>query len=115
MFNKLFNKRVSLFQQGDVILEEVVFLPITAKKVKVEKEIVLAEGEVTGHKHTITVDNPELIELYEKDGQLFVKAKDNFNVLHQEHNTITVPQGIWKVRKVREYDHFEEEVRQVKD
>lgn len=100
-----------LFQQGDIILEKVVRLPDDCKKLG---HLVLAEGEVTGHKHEV-LPQGNLIKLVEKDGQMFVKSKVDFKVKHDEHGTIEIPDGIYKVRKVREYNHFAEEAREVKD
>jgi len=97
-------------QQGDVIIE-VSEMPKDCKKLN---HLVLADGEVTGHKHQI-IPQGNLIELYEKNGEMFVKAKNNFKVKHEEHDTIELPEGIYKIRKVQEFDHFENEARNVRD
>lgn len=97
-----------MLQQGDVILERI-------EEVKGEKlgHLVLAEGEVTGHAHVITEGEAEL---YEDNGTLYLWVNsENALLTHEEHKTIEVPKGNWKIRKVREYDHFAEEARNVKD
>ena len=36
-------------------------------------------------------------------------------VVHEEHGTIDLPIGAWEVGRVREYDHFAEDARVVRD
>ena len=96
------------YQQGDVLIHRV-----TATKGKKLNHLTLAEGEATGHHHTITKGEAEL---YDHEGTLFLKVKsDTAELTHQEHNTITLPKGDYKIGKVREYDHFQEETRNVRD
>ncbi len=101
-----------LVQQGDVLFFEVGELPEGSVK---KSGVIIAEGESTGHAHTLVLDRPLIAELYEKDGLLYVKAVEKVSVKHQEHKTITLNPGIWKVGRVREYDHFTEEARRVQD
>ena len=100
-----------LYQQGDVLIEKAREIPAGVKK---KGDFVLVEGEVTGHAHRV-MPQGDLITVYEKDGQLFVKAKKSFCVTHEEHKTIEVPDGTYRIRKVKEYDHFAEEAREVRD
>ena len=101
-------------QQGDVLIESVGTIPADAKIVLAkERGFVLAEGEVTGHAHVI--DRVADIEFTEKDGMFYIKNKKPVVVRHEEHKPVTIPAGLWKVRGVREYDHFAEESRRVID
>lgn len=103
-----------LLQQGDVLVESVEGFPKEAKPVEPkERGYVLAEGEVTGHAHVI--DKVADIEFVEHGGMFYIKNKLPVTVKHEEHNPITIPAGIWRVRGVREYDHFAEEARRVID
>lgn len=107
------NKYV-FYQQGDVICESVECIPADAKKVEAKpRGYVLAEGEVTGHAHVI--DKVADIEFVEKDGMFYIKNKKPCVVRHEEHKPITIPAGLWRVRGVKEYDHFENEARRVLD
>jgi hypothetical protein len=103
-----------LFQQGDLLLKQV-RAPKGLKKAKrVEREngrFILARGEVTGHAHVVEND----VELFEVDGTLYCRAKEAFEVKHEEHKTVKVPPGTFEVQRVKEYDHFAEEARQVRD
>ncbi len=97
-----------MLQQGDVILVKV--SEIKGKKLK---HLCLAKGEVTGHHHTITKGDAEL---YEYEGTLFLRVKsEEAELTHQEHNIVTIPKGDYKINIVREYDHFLEEDKAVKD
>jgi hypothetical protein len=97
-----------LIQQGDVLIEKV--SEIKGKKLN---HLTLAEGEATGHHHTVTKGEAEL---YEYEGTLFLNVKsDEAVVTHQEHKAVTLPKGKYKIGRVREYDHFSEEARQVRD
>ena len=99
-------------QQGDVTLEMVGSLPHGAIAVKTQ---VLAEGEVTGHVHRITEVDTSICQLYEKDGTLYVKATKPVSLVHEEHKTVTIPEGIWEVGRVKEYDYLNDMVRNIKD
>ena len=46
---------------------------------------------------------------------LYCEALSPFTVTHEEHNEITIPPGIYRIRRVREYFHFDEDVRFVAD
>ena len=86
------------YRHGDVIIEE-------TQKIEGEKlnHLILAEGEISGHYHRVAVKEKEDAELYEKDGNLFLKVIVPAKVTHEEHGTIDIPTGNYIVRKQREY------------
>lgn len=88
------------FRQGDVLL---VWAEPSANGYQSKlPHLVLAEGEVTGHKHQITQGQAELIE---KNGILFLKVlSETVTLSHEEHQPIQIPQGTWMVRIQREYE-----------
>lgn len=100
------------YQQGDVIIEQVEAVP-QGEAVPVEDgKLILARGELTGHTHAI--DKVEGVELVKgADGNLYLSLPLERNLVHQEHQTIVIPPGLYRVRQVREYDHFAEEARSV--
>lgn len=100
-------------QQGDVIMEPVADLPTGNKVSAKDRGYILAEGEVTGHAHRI--EEIAGVEFVEKDGMFYIRNKKPVTVRHEEHKPITLPAGTWRVRGVREYDHFTEESRRVID
>ena len=97
-----------LYQQGDVLLQ--VVSEIKGKKLN---HLTLAKGEATGHHHTIAKGNAEL---YDHEGTLFLRVNsEEAELTHQEHSTITIPKGDYKIGIVREYDHWAEEAKNVRD
>lgn len=86
------------YRQGDVIVKVGVETPKGAKKLS---HLVLAEGEVTGHKHQIKEGEAEL---YEHKGTLFLKVISDEAVLgHEEHKPITLPRGDYEIGVQREF------------
>lgn len=105
-----------ILQQGDVILESTDEKPEGAEVARKNGQLVLAEGEVTGHSHTIDAKDAKMFETSMKNAMDFLLVlKSPTTIRHQEHKAIKVPAGKWKIRRVKEYDHFAEEARAVKD
>lgn len=87
-------------QQGDVIIRSIGKIPEGAKRVsKTNRGFVLAEGEATGHAHVIQ----EEIEMYEKDGVLFIMVEKPVTVEHEEHKPVRIESGTYEIGFVREY------------
>jgi len=96
-------------QQGDVTLTKIPDW-VTGG---VTHDRTLVVGEATGHHHTLE-DTPGL-EVRAVKGVLYARIVEPTQLVHQEHRALTVPPGIWKVGRVREYDHFAEDARPVVD
>ena len=97
-------------QQGDVLMTQVKSIPKTAQKK--EGRAILAFGEATGHCHEALGDG---VEMYEKDSVLYLSAPRGATVTHQEHHAQTLDPGTYQIGIVKEYDHFAEEARNVRD
>lgn len=86
-------------RQGDVMIRAAE-IPTDAQRVPLRP---LALGEKTGHHHSLMVDEPEVkledcVEMYEKDGQLFVRvSEDAVSLVHQEHKAHALPPGDYAV------------------
>ncbi|WP_242055126.1 hypothetical protein [Scytonema hofmannii] len=90
-------KSMQPIRQGDVIL-----LPVPQVEGEKIPHLTLAEGEVTGHKHRITVGEAEL---FKKNDTLYLRVfSDKALLAHEEHKPISIPQGSWMVRIQREYE-----------
>ena len=101
-----------LIQQGDVILKQISSLPEGKGVERKSRGFVLAEGESTGHAHTIEDE----VELVEKNGVLYLGVKgDSVTLKHEEHGHVEIPAGNYEISIVKEYDHFAEEARNVVD
>lgn len=100
-------------QHGDVLLY-VSDIPKDAKIVMADpsRGIVLAEGEATGHAHTIMDSGCTLLE---HGGKRYLSVKEPVTLRHQEHKPQVIKPGTYEVKRVREVDPFEEEVRSVRD
>jgi hypothetical protein len=97
------------YQQGDVLIKKVDY---KIKGLKLN-HLVLAEGEATGHNHRITEGIASLI-MMNKILHLQVFS-ETAKIEHQEHNEINLLKGDYQIDIKREYDHFEEETREVVD
>jgi hypothetical protein len=96
-------------QQGDVLIKKVNSIPAGTKL----PHLILAQGEATGHCHTITEGEAEIIEIGER---WYLRVLSEEAILtHQEHRQIIIPQGEYEIGIVQEYDHFAEEARKVRD
>jgi hypothetical protein len=88
-----------LFRHGDVVIQSVSMIPGTPAPLP---HATLAHGEITGHSHRI--ENPADVELYEVDGTLYLRVKSaTASLVHQEHATLQIPKGDYKVWRQREY------------
>lgn len=102
------------FQQGDVLIKKVASIPKNTQKINPKNgRYILAEGEATGHTHAIC--DTEKVEMFEKDGRLWVGIKEEVEIKHEEHGKIKLPPGDFEISKVKEYDHFSEEAKEVLD
>lgn len=89
-----------LFRQGDIYIEGVRCVPEGAIK---RQDTVLAEGEATGHRHRIR--DFRTANLFEFGDDLFVDVvTDRAEIVHEEHGTIELNRGIYRVWRQREYD-----------
>lgn len=100
-------KSIKYYQQGDVIL---------IKRDGVEgdkiKSKVIQEGEHTGHAHRITSGNGTLFQQGETK---FLRVVNSATVTHEEHLPVTIEEGDYEVRIVRQKDPFSKLVSKVVD
>lgn len=101
-------------QQGDVLFRCVCDKENWAgKEIKRGKNLVLVEGEHTGHAHVLDCEaDAELIQEGEK---MLLKLTREAIVVHPEHKPVTLEPGIWEIGRVREYDYLSQMVRPVQD
>ncbi len=102
---------MELYRQGDVMLRRVgaprariegdVIMPAD-----VDGAIVLAHGEVTGHRHAIHERSPGTTLYSDADGLRFLEITSGdrpATLVHEEHAPITLPVGRYAVIIQREY------------
>ena len=102
------------FQQGDVLLKRIAEVPSDAKpRAAIGGRHVVAEGEVTGHFHALVAT--EAVEMFERNGTLYLRVSEPTPMTHEEHKPQVVEPGVYEVGIVKEVDPFTEEVRSVQD
>jgi hypothetical protein len=88
-----------MWRHGDVLISRVESIPDGSKRLP---HCILAEGELTGHAHRI--EGSGVAELFESGGERFLRVlADEARVVHEEHRTITLPRGTYRVWGQREY------------
>lgn len=89
-----------LFRQGDIYIEGVRCVPPGAIE---KRDVILAEGEVTGHCHRVRDLRSAVV--FEFGNELFVDVTaDRAEIVHEEHGTIELYRGVYRVWRQREYD-----------
>lgn len=103
-----------LFFQGDVCIESVEPTPPRGNVVPPASDgaVVLAEGEATGHRHAFHGGRATLFrdDALARDvpaklyiGHLTIEG-DSAELQHEEHDTIVLPKGSYRVRLQREFE-----------
>lgn len=88
-----------MWRQGDLLIE-----PGVAPEVKngygasVVKNGIVELGEATGHAHRLVGG-----EVREYVGDKYLITDGTAELIHDEHDTIVLPEGEYKVRRQREY------------
>ena len=98
----------AMYRQGDVLIVRVDGIPSNMKKLNPKHPVTLAFGEVTGHSHQIhkgatafaaEVKDDNVVSLAE-----YIEVEEQLAALtHQEHDTINLPAGTYKIGHQREY------------
>ena len=112
------------YRQGDVLIARISKIPKDASKQPKAKTVVLAHGTATGHHHVLvapaavswfkageipsTADKPSTLA-----GEIFLALPSGGAVTHDEHATIALPKGNYRVMRQREYSP--EAIRNVAD
>ena len=87
-----------LYRHGDVLVERVETLPAALPR----SGATLARGEVTGHSHRF--QDPAGVQLYQAGLETYVRVlAESADLIHEEHRTITLPRGDYRVWMQREY------------
>lgn len=92
------------YRQGDVLVVAVPGIPEGARPLPRDQgRIVLALGEATGHAHAIADPLAALLETELQERFLHVLAEGGVLLRHEEHDPVLLPQGVYQVRRQREY------------
>lgn len=100
--------------QGDIT-----FSPFKGKlEGKLEKHkgfYIVGYGEATGHHHKVTVADPADMEIVKVYNGFILRLKSEGTVTHQEHKSIKLSPGLYRVGHEREMDWFAMSTRRVID
>jgi len=102
-----------VIQQGDVLFVRIKKLPQGNPVEPKNGRYVLVEGEATGHCHVVK-SSPK-VKVVENKGQLFLQTFIPALITHEEHKTVVLPPGVFKVRRVNEWDYDKEQARKIQD
>jgi hypothetical protein len=93
-----------IYRQGDVAIIPVSKVPTQLTPVKRDKgAVVLAYGEVTGHAHRIPSRSAKLFRDETDARYLRIGGGGGAELKHEEHGTIKLPPGNYKVIRQREH------------
>lgn len=106
------------FRQGDVFLSKVPAgknIPLGKPVSPMQRGMVLAEGEVTGHAHVLPAGKVELYDLPEGFAELpeaangrLLRVLEPVDLKHEEHDPIHLEPGDYYVGIQLEWDDLEE-------
>jgi hypothetical protein len=94
-----------MYRQGDVLIIPVESIPERLDPIdREEGRVVLAHGEVTGHARAIKAEAAALFRA-PKLMAVFMKVSGDAPVAleHDDHDTIMIPPGTYRVVRQREY------------
>lgn len=103
--------------QGDILILKIDKLPQGLELKQTKKNVIVEEGEVSGHFHKLQVveRSKSTVKMIEKDNGFYFQIEDeSVELTHPEHPTITFEPGYYWVGKQYEYDEIEE-LKQVRD
>lgn len=107
-------KTNNLARHGDLSFRAIE--KIEGDAIKHDGSFVLALGEHTGHKHVITTEKPQDMEIFRaKDGRYIIRLASKGTLTHEEHKPIEFEAGIYEMRQEREFDYALGETRKVID
>ena len=92
-----------MYRQGDLLLiqrEE-----LSNEAIKTNSQILL-EVTATGHHHKIINGLIFRQEISNEGVFAYVKANKECSLIHEEHHTINLPEGIYEVRRQREVSGY---------
>lgn len=92
-----------MYRQGDVLLERIGELPPDLRHQVYARQgrLILAEGEVTGHAHTVAAEHADLLR--DEARNVYLRIMRATPLEHQEHAAIVLEPGVYRVVRQREY------------
>lgn len=98
------------YRHGDLLLKQIDRIPCGMVP---KDDLVILEGEMTGHAHRL--DGPGGQILVSDDGTMVVEVLSQVGLIHEEHDRIDLTPGLYEVVRQREYNPYEDAIRNVQD
>lgn len=96
--------RNNQFRQGDILFVKAIEAPSGDEVARDnQNRVVVAEGEATGHCHAIHEDAVKMFRDNKLDRTWIVVSDNAADVVHEEHDTITLDEGTWRIVYQRQY------------
>lgn len=104
-----------MIRQGDILLVPVGEIPPEAElEPEVGERLVVADGEVTGHSHSLAWRTAKGFRLGSETGnRRYIRVSEPTTLTHEEHDGIIVPAGDYEL--VPQLEYSPEEIRRVVD
>ena len=96
-----------MYRQGDVLLVPIPPAEVPATAVPAPRDrsgrMVLARGETSGHAHVVAGLGVRLLADRDDVDRLFVQIMSRGRLEHEEHRSISLPAGSYRVVRQRQY------------
>jgi hypothetical protein len=99
-----------IIRHGDIVLVQVSEIPIG---LETSIDNVLARGEATGHAHR--VQGAQVLLQNGTPAYIIVHAAEGASLSHEEHGVVPLVPGAYKILSQREFDPYDEVIRDVQD
>jgi hypothetical protein len=100
---------VKMYRQGDLLFEELGEGEKIPANLDLNPSNVILRGEATGHSHRLV--NGQMFGDFQNRNfgfqrNVIIKVGDNGQIVHEEHTTLMLPKGIYRVIRQIEYFPF---------
>ena len=127
-----------MYRHGDLLITKINAIPTLTFPIPKQKNRnfptgnIIAEGEISGHKHQLIGDGQVFVGMHYVNrprhpttaflmhsindiDELYFKADGDLEIVHEEHKTLEIPKGVYKVTKDRPFDPFKQITKRVVD
>ena len=103
-------------RHGDVIIKQITATEYEQMDASPKNNLTIAYGEATGHHHTLQAETGTAQVLVSATNEAVAfKVDQKTDLIHQEHNTLQIPKGYYRVEFEKEYEPLEQTQRRVYD
>ena len=83
------NQRRKQYRQGDILIEDADQLSVDAKPQTRLRQLVVAEGEATGHHHVLLPRRKDM-DWWQNAAGIYVRSAEAGRLVYEEHGTIEI-------------------------